>query len=391
MIGTIDDWTNALGLDATTESEGWSKPKDMADWANYLTFDVLGHLCFGKSFGLIESDEFRSAPSLMLARTRILAVVNICADLPNATSHADLFWQIAASPFYPVFKFLAMWLPLDRLINTDAVRDVVRFQDFAMSALEERQQANKDSQRTPRKDFVYFLTQALQKGYTETDFMQEIHLLMVAGSDTISITIAACFYYLSRNPDCLQRLQDEIRQHFDDVNKITSGATLSDCRYLRAVIDETMRIAPPAGVPLPREIIGDGAIINGQRIPAGTILGTAIYALHHSPEYFTDPESFNPERWMPEYTPAEERSRASYAFAPFSIGTRACIGKKMAYNELSIALARVLFLYDVRLEPGDTTGQRDDGLYDLKDVFIAERWGPRIQFRRHKVLEHGGD
>lgn len=76
MIGTIDDWTEALGSGATSEEGGWSSPKDMADWANYLTFDVLGELCFGKSFGLIHSDEFRTAPNLMLARTRMLAVVS---------------------------------------------------------------------------------------------------------------------------------------------------------------------------------------------------------------------------------------------------------------------------------------------------------------------------
>lgn len=249
--------------------------------------------------------------------------------------------------------------------------------------MKERQQEINDSEKPLRKDFVYLLTQALQSGYTETDFMQEIHLLMVAGSDTISITVAACFYYLSRNRAILDRLQKELRDKFEHVSDIKSGATLSGCIYLRAVIDETMRIAPPAGVPLQREIIGDGMMIDGDYLPAGTLVGTAIYALHHSPEYFEDPERFEPRRWMSEETTLEERARSTRAFAPFSIGTRACIGRKMAYNELSIALARVLYVYDIRLEPGDTTGQRDDGLYDLKDVFIAERWGPRIQFRRH--------
>lgn len=76
MINTIDDWTDALGSGATLENDGWSSPKDMADWANYLTFDVLGDLCFGKPFGLISSNEFRCAPNLMFARTRILAVVS---------------------------------------------------------------------------------------------------------------------------------------------------------------------------------------------------------------------------------------------------------------------------------------------------------------------------
>lgn len=77
MIDTVNDWTQALGSGITSASDGWSSSKDMADWANHLTFDVLGDLCFGKSFGLIKSDEFRTAPNLMLARTRLLAVVSL--------------------------------------------------------------------------------------------------------------------------------------------------------------------------------------------------------------------------------------------------------------------------------------------------------------------------
>jgi cytochrome P450 len=76
MIKTIDNWIEALGADATAETMGWSSPKDMADWANYLTFDVLGDLCFGAPFGLINSPKYHAAPNLMLARTRFLAVVS---------------------------------------------------------------------------------------------------------------------------------------------------------------------------------------------------------------------------------------------------------------------------------------------------------------------------
>lgn len=76
MITTINNWTQALGAGATSDMQGWSSPKDMADWANYLTFDVLGDLCFGRAFGLIQSEEHRAAPDLMLRRTRVLAIVS---------------------------------------------------------------------------------------------------------------------------------------------------------------------------------------------------------------------------------------------------------------------------------------------------------------------------
>lgn len=354
----------------------------MADWSNYLTFDVLGDLCFGEAFGLIESDDHRAAPNLMLARTRVLAVVSTCLLRVGNFSCTDIHDQIAASPWSSLFNFLSAWLPLDRFLNEKAVNDVKAFYAFAMTAIENRQREINSSAPSTRKDFMYFLTKALGNGYTETDLIQEIHLLMVAGSDTISITIAACFYYLSRNLTVLERLQSELRDTFACIEEITSVST-SKCEYLRAVITETLRIAPPAGVPLQREITGNGLVVDDMKLPAGTLLGTAIYGLHHSPEYFSEPGTFKPERWIPEHTSAEEIAKNRSAFAPFSVGSRACVGRRMADNELNIALARVLYEYDIRLEPGDTTGQRDDGLYDLKDVFIAERWGPRIQFRRH--------
>jgi len=74
---------------------------------------------------------------------------------------------------------------------------------------------------------------------------------------------------------------------------------------------------------------------------------------------------------------------AKTAFCPFSLGNRGCIGKLMAYNELSIALGRVFWLYDVRLAQGDKTGQGADGLYVLEDIFVAERNGPMVEFRKH--------
>jgi len=86
MIKTIDRWMTALGADASDETKGWSKAKNMAHWANYVTFDVLGDLCFGKPFGMIESDDLRSVTDLLLIRAGLLLVVcfvSLSAQAPN--------------------------------------------------------------------------------------------------------------------------------------------------------------------------------------------------------------------------------------------------------------------------------------------------------------------
>ena len=75
MIENIEKWLDALNLGATEDRKGGSAAKAMAPWAHYLTCDGLGSLCFGKAFGLLDSDEFRDVPALMVTRGVFLNVV----------------------------------------------------------------------------------------------------------------------------------------------------------------------------------------------------------------------------------------------------------------------------------------------------------------------------
>lgn len=120
-----------------------------------------------------------------------------------------------------------------------------------------------------------------------------------------------------------------------------------------------------------------------------TVAGTPIYALHHNPAYFPDPFSFKPERWLSTCTPEEEVEAAQSAFTPFSIGPRGCIGKSVAYMELRLTLARLLFEYDC--EEIETEGKAArwkegyamvDGEYRLMDHFTSRKEGPVMKFSR---------
>lgn len=264
------------------------------------------------------------------------------------------------------------------------------FRSFAGGALKDRAVAAAEREKSgqePRKDFVHYLSQARDpesgEGYGQVEMLAELRLLIVAGSDTSSATMAAAFYYLTRNPAVLEKLQKELRGTFDDVNNIVTGPKLSSCHYLRAVIDECLRLAPPVGGSLGREVMKGGMTVDGIPLPEGTNVGSSILALHMNEEYFTNPLTFMPERWLPEYTNPEEIAVAKTAFCPFSLGNRGCVGKPMAYNELSIALGRVFWLYDVRLSKGDNTGEGLNGLYETRDVFVVERDGPMVEFRKH--------
>lgn len=174
------------------------------------------------------------------------------------------------------------------------------------------------------------------------------------------------------------------------------GTELNACVYLRAVIDEAMRLSPPVGGVLPREILPGGLEIDGLRLPAGIVVGTPHYALHHHPSYFPSPFSFVPERWIADSSAEVTKDTvalAQSAFCPFSVGPRGCIGKGLAYNELMTSLGRTVWMYDFKLAEGGRVGEGAPGLewgrqrtgeYQLRDSFTSLKDGPMVQFRERR-------
>lgn len=132
-----------------------------------------------------------------------------------------------------------------------------------------------------------------------------------------------------------------------------------------------------------------GIDVDGMHFPAGSVVGVPIYALHHNPAYHPDPFTYNPMRWMAGDDEKGDRGSAAAlqtaqsAFCPFSVGPRGCIGKGVAYLELTVALARTLWLYDLRMV--GEMGRADNGEYMVKDIFVGEKEGPLVQFRKREV------
>ena len=217
--------------------------------------------------------------------------------------------------------------------------------------------------------------------------------------------MAATLFYLVRHPAALAKATQEVRAMFDNIEEIFQGPRLTSCTYLRACIDEAMRLAPSVGGLLPREALPGGMTVDGEAIPAGTVVGTPHYTIHHNPDYFPDPFSFVPERWIagsvldkaagqaPRTVGEREVSRAQSAFCAFSVGPRGCIGKGLAYVEMMTTLAWTLFAYDLRravgvVDPseGDDSGTAEWGRdrvgeYQLVDTFTSLKNGPMVEFR----------
>jgi cytochrome P450 len=295
-------------------------------------------------------------------------------------------------------------LSLDKILFHKISAGRAKYMAYSRQQLTERTALGDE---TDRRDFFYHLLKARDpetgQGFSTPELWGESNLLIIAGSDTTSTAMAATLFYLVRHPDALAKVTAEIRSKFDSLEDIHQGPLLNSCTYLRACIDEAMRLSPSVGGLLPREVLPGGMTIDGERVPAGTVVGTPHYAIHHNPAYYPDPFAYRPERWIVADEKAaghggvDEASvaRAQSAFCPFSIGPRGCIGKGLAYVEMTITLARVMFLYDVRRavgveDPGEGKkgaewGREKASEFQLVDTFTSLKNGPMVEFRRREL------
>lgn len=190
-----------------------------------------------------------------------------------------------------------------------------------------------------RQDFFSHLIEDNSLG--EASLVGNSRSLLVAGSETTVSGLAGSIYYLLKNLMCRVKLSGEILYTFSSYDAITGDSTAA-LAYLHGVIEEGLRLFPPVAFGLPRDC--PGAVIDGVYIPDGAVVSTENYALSRDPRYWIDPESCRPERWIGERLGDDKR-----AFQPFSAGPRACLGLNLAYLEMRVALAKIIFIYDLEM------------------------------------------
>jgi cytochrome P450 len=257
--------------------------------------------------------------------------------------------------------------------------------------------------KTPieREDMLHFLCSAKdpdtgKPAFGLKDLLSEANLLIMAGSDTTSITISALFFYLTHNRRVYLKLVNEVRATFASPEDIVHGPKLlTDCKYLRACLDETLRPAPAGPSELPREVLLGGTTIEGEHYPAGVIVGTPTWAMGRNEEQYGDAYTFRPERFivsdeLDSLNTEEEVRKLKRGLHTFLKGPGDCVGQKLAMLQMCIVVARTLWRMDVRLAPGTDVGAgseslgwglRDHRQYVLADAYISLHERPVVQTR----------
>ncbi|WP_425993041.1 cytochrome P450 [Brevundimonas sp. TWP2-3-2] len=175
-------------------------------------------------------------------------------------------------------------------------------------------------------------------GLTDHEVAANILTFILAGHETTARALGWTLHLLSRSPHVLERLKAEAL-----LLDVSRPDWADDLPWTRAVLDETMRLFPPAPT-MARRALGPD-VINGQAIEEGTAVVISPWILHRHTLLWEDPEAFQPERFLPENRKSIDR----YAYLPFSAGPRVCIGAAFAVQEAVIALATIL--REAEIEP----------------------------------------
>jgi len=313
------------------------KPIDMVKWYNWTTFDILGDLAFGESFHSLENSAYHPWVSLIF-------------DSIKAVS-----FMTSAKRFPPLDGLLIRLTPKHLLEKRDSHQRLVK-----------EKVAKRMEQQSDRPDFMSAIMKNNDgKGMTLPEITSNAGPMIIAGSETTATLLQGATYYLLSNPAALNKLTTEVREAFAKEEEITLQS-VGKLKYLLAVLDESLRMYPPIPSGLPRRVGPEGNTICGRFVSPGTAVSVNQYTTYHSPTNFIEPNSFIPERFLGD--PKFDLDKKD-ALQPFSVGPRNCLGRNLAYAEMRLILARVIWNFDMELA-------EDSRHWDQQKIYIIWQKNP---------------
>ncbi|KAH7034924.1 cytochrome P450 [Microdochium trichocladiopsis] len=355
--------------------QGVVPPVDMKSWVNWATFDIIGNLGFGSDFGCLESGNghpWVESMSRGIVHTAKLAAL-------NSLGFGRLLGWVMDSNLVPAF---------------------VKSRTYMRNKLKERLESPSE-----RFDFLQGFVEA-KESLSFDYILSNAAILILAGSETTATLLTGATYLLLSNPDKLARATHEVRTTFDNEQSISLSSVQQQLPYLLAVLDESLRRYPPVTVGLARVVADEGgAVICGSHVPKNTTVAVWQWVTNHDDKLWHDPYGFHPERFLRRNMAGAETDQDGLeeeirpfaddnldALMPFGTGPRNCIGKSLAYAEMRLILARLLYAFDMSLATDDTrspdqgTGQEDakaaDWLSSQRAYFVWEKPPLMVNLRR---------
>ena len=313
----------------------------LANYADVMVNYTLDMLDSWKNGGT----RYNIAEEMMTLTMRIVSKTLFDAEVGSDAQKVGMavaaLQEITVSEFKLGFAF-PDWIPTGknrrRLAATGVLDDTVR------QIIRERRASGED-----RGDLLSMLLQAQDEDdgsvMTDTQVRDEAATLFAAGHETTSNALMWTWYLLSQNPDAEAKLQEELDRVLG--SRPPTLEDLADLKYTEMVIKEAMRLHPPAWILMTRTPL-EPITVGGYPIHPGEWIFIAPYVMHRDPQYFEEPERFEPER----FSEAREAELPRYAYFPFGGGKRVCIGNSFAMMEARLILATMAQRCRLALVPG---------------------------------------
>lgn len=213
---------------------------DILRWIHLTTFDIISDLAFGQPAGCLDNAD---QPWLQIMGARTKAIV----------------WH----QFEMTYNIDRMLYKIWPTRSSEARRKHIELTSAKVMRRIQQKEDQKD-----RKDFMSYILDNETEKLTNRDLVVMASAFIVAGSGTVGAAISGTIFHLCRNPKAYHLLVEEIRGHFSQESEITPQST-AELRYLRAVIEEGLRLYPPSPSTLPRFVPGKGEVIEGKWVPGG--------------------------------------------------------------------------------------------------------------------------
>ena len=302
--------------------------------------------------------------------------------------------DIQTDPHNPIKKraarvFSALWLvPYLRMFPFNYfIRSVISFfrqeMAFFVAAASEIVEERKKSPTKGRNDLLQLILAAHDEPavqgvsrFSDDEVKAQLITWLLAGYQTSSNTLAFTAYHLAMDADVQERLRCEVEIGVQTYRDLALYDLVNEIEYLDCVINESMRLRPPLHI-FDRKCEETCEINERLTIPSGMDVIVPIYALHHDPEAWPDPEVYDPERFR---GPAKD-TRHPFQFLPFGAGPRNCIGMKYVMMEMKVALVRILRKFKFVRSP-----ETQVPLVLSSAVTLAPRDGIYLRVKRVKSL-----
>ncbi|PCJ88191.1 MAG: cytochrome P450 [Flavobacteriales bacterium] len=308
--------TKEMAASAEQMSENWEKLSENGKAVNVLhqmneiTLDIVAKSLFGADVGA-NLEDIRNAITITneYAMKRIVQLVR-----------------------------LPLWIP------TPAIRKynkaARKLNDIIFGIIEKRRK-----NQAEHPDLLSMLMAAVDEetneGMDDQQLRDEAMTIFIAGHETTAIALFWIWYLLAKHPEVEKKLHEELSAVLGDQQP--SYEHIPRLKYTRQVIDESMRLYPPAWMVGRRPIKDD--VIGGYQVPKGINVLMCTFDIHRHPDYWENPEEFNPERFSEENV----KKIKKYAYFPFGGGPRLCIGNNFALMEAQIIVATLAQKFKLKL------------------------------------------